>query len=544
MAYLFREIRLNADRTVLNPLLEPETVAKISITGVTGRGETVAVAPEEVRFSARPIFTYGRDEVVSVDAQGVVKPVNGGYALVEAVWTGGGYSLTASVKIIVRPFYHEYHKTITGKLFMAIEEWGSLKNPPSDVRDESVLVTFEEALDIFRRLDKITCGMPKIVYLVGWQRGGHDHGYPAFDEVNPKLKRAQDPDARTSMRWLIREAKKYNTAVSVHINASDAWSDSKLFGLYRENHILAENEDGSLKAINGFDAQRAHGGVYSVQVCLKRLWETGFFRDRIHELLALIPELADTHTIHLDNWQAVGSPRLGITQADDEEAIKEMALWLRSIGLDVTSEGSFHGRTQPMTGLQPMTWWDTPYDASVMPPSLYCGGRVSRWDADPRFGDSIQLENAVQTNLRRGRDVMDGLQEEFCLYTLPWQFLNSFLLESFDGETAVYAGGVKAYLEKGVPMIMWNDTVIRRGTTMFVPMLWKEDRQIMMYGFRDSYLPTVLPEGWEDVEAVDILYADPRGLEEPVLEQVLPTPGGRFSFAPQTRCAYIVRPHK
>ena len=54
----------------------------------------------------------------------------------------------------------------------------------------------------------------------------------------------------------------------------------------------------------------------------------------------------------------------------------------------------------------------------------------------------------------------------------------------------------------------------------------------------------VLPEGWEDVEAVDICYVDPSGNEEPALEAVLPTPGGRFAFAPQTRCAYIVRPHK
>jgi hypothetical protein len=36
-------------------------------------------------------------------------------------------------------------------------------------RDCRVHLTFAQALDVIERLDRITCGAPKIVYLVGWQ---------------------------------------------------------------------------------------------------------------------------------------------------------------------------------------------------------------------------------------------------------------------------------------------------------------------------------------------------------------------------------------
>jgi hypothetical protein len=52
-----------------------------------------------------------------------------------------------------------------------------------------VYLTFAQALEVIRKLDHLTCGVPKLVYLVGWQFDGHDSKYPAWNEVNRYLKR-------------------------------------------------------------------------------------------------------------------------------------------------------------------------------------------------------------------------------------------------------------------------------------------------------------------------------------------------------------------
>lgn len=269
----------------------------------------------------------------------------------------------------------------------------------------------------------------------------------------------------------------------------------------------------------------------------------------------MLPELLDSHTIHIDAWVATASADNSITAEDEDDAMRKMFVYLRNMGMDVTSEGSAWAREQPMTGLQPMCWWDTPYHPSIMPPSLYCGGRISREDGDPRFGDSMHVEGSVRTNLARGRDALYGIQDEFCMYTLPWRFLNEFRLLSFDGNTAVYEDGVKAYLNNGVPVIYWNETKIRCGTTLMIPVFWKKEREMILYGFRETYFSVKLPSAWNDVTAVDLYYIDPLGKEEPRLEiEAFPITDGTLAISADTRSLYptptldprtmyVMRPH-
>jgi hypothetical protein len=52
-----------------------------------------------------------------------------------------------------------------------------------------------KALDVIRRIDNQTLGIPKIIYLVGWQYNGHDSKYPAWFGGNETLKRPQDANS-------------------------------------------------------------------------------------------------------------------------------------------------------------------------------------------------------------------------------------------------------------------------------------------------------------------------------------------------------------
>ncbi|MDR2119438.1 MAG: endo-alpha-N-acetylgalactosaminidase family protein, partial [Tannerella sp.] len=124
------------------------------------------------------------------------------------------------------PRRHAYHQTFWMKIFLSevdaelydkVED-GRRQGKMRDKGESRVVATFEQALEIIRKTDRLTLGIPKIVYLVGWQYNGHDSKYPAWSEVNPLLKRPQDSTALQSMKWLMDEAFKYNTTVSVHIN--------------------------------------------------------------------------------------------------------------------------------------------------------------------------------------------------------------------------------------------------------------------------------------------------------------------------------------
>src|SRR5437773_12134962 len=92
-----------------------------------------------------------------------------------------------------------------------------------------VCLTFEQALDVIERLDRVTCGALKIVYLVGWQYDGHDSKYPAWGEVNHRLKRAQDGSALESLKWLMREGRMHCMTVRLHITALEAYEDGTLW---------------------------------------------------------------------------------------------------------------------------------------------------------------------------------------------------------------------------------------------------------------------------------------------------------------------------
>ena len=544
MQPIYSSIKLQADTYSLNPLLNPGCTAHLTVLGIRGDGSTCEIPSSQVEFSATTLLTCNDEKVASIDKDGTLTPHVGGYVRVDAVYICRGSGLTSSVNIVVRPFFHEYHKTLTFKLFLAMEPYGSLRHETTPVRDDSVLLDFSETANLLADIDRLTYGMPKICYLVGWQRGGHDHLYPAFNEINPKLKRPCDKNAAESLRWLIREGKKYNTAVSLHINFIDALDDSPLWQEYADNDLFCRDENGNVRPALGFESISDKYGVKSANIIQKKFLDSGFFHKRMKELLDLLPELRDTHTIHIDNWRADGCPYMGISREDDEEALRTMFHWFRDQGIDVTSEGSFHGRNEPMTGLQPMTYWDTPYHPSVMPTNLYCGGRRARRDTDPRFGDTIHVENTVRQNISRGYPAAEGILDEFCLYTLPWQFLNNFRLLSFDGNTAEYSDNVRAYIDNGVPMIYWEKCCIRNGTSMFVPLFWRDEPCAIMYSFRDSMFDITFPESWGKVTSVNIYYMDRLGHREPeLINENYPVNGGTMIIFNDCRRTCLVRPN-
>ena len=373
-----------------------------------------------------------------------------------------------------RPYLHPYHQVLVMKIFLAE------KQPNEGCK---VYLTFEQALEVIRKLDHLTCAIPKIVYLVGWQYNGHNSKYPSWAEVNPRLKRPQDQTAAESLRWLMTEGFKYHTTVSLHINMFDAYRDSPLWQTYLEHDIIAKDENGNLLKGEVGDVAvatpRPDTQIYYISYA--REWETGFARKRIDGLLAMLP-IQRAGTIHIDAFHSLRpiphaypqekypglskqdtriSPYLGYSLEKEVAAQRKIFRYFRDQGVDVTSEGSTFLRPDAFVGLQPMAWhYDAP--APDIPPSLYCG--------TPMPGEA---------EIRRDPKNLSGLLEQFCLRVVPWYYANN---------TTASKGQQK----------------MRDGDDLCMPALWKEKLLVAYTRQGCADKSWQLPPGWSGVRRVVI----------------------------------------
>lgn len=506
-------IALSVDKKVIQLVRVKGDAATLTLTAHYADGTQRVLAPSEAAFTVKTKSASGNVEVAVVEGFKTI-PREGGTATIEAVVKQGDKECRAATDVVVAPFYRDYHQALVLKLFMGMEgtpverlEKEALFQKPRDV-----LCTFEEALEVIRKTDNLTRGIPKIIYLVGWQKGGHDHGYPAWDEVNPRMKRAQDPAALESLRWLIREARQYNTTVSLHINMVDAYKQSPLWDEYVAKDCFAKDENGEL-LVGGIQMQ----GEDMYNVVYPKEWEAGLAQRRIDGLIQMIPELKEGHTIHIDvfianrdnakpisPWHAKPENG-GLTPDKYVETQRKIFHYWRDRGFDVTGEGIFwaHPPGEGFTGLQAMSWWypdDKKYQMEV-PECLMARGRTHReGDGDFRFASSMHGEEIWQQD----KDAMPGFLGMFCRTTLPWYYLSRLERVKFEKDVLFYSDGVVARAEQGRKTIRKGDFVLREDDNLFVPVLWKE-KEIVAYsktGYENKAWR--LPSEWTNVTRVDL----------------------------------------
>jgi hypothetical protein len=531
-------IIVEADSTVLNPVLEPGVCAHLRVRGVFADGRTMILPAEDIVYGTRNKLASGRDPVVALEGNKAI-PKDGGIATITAVAAYGGRTAVATLDIVVRPYYREYHQTLVLKLDMGMEG-----TPVARLAGEAlfqkphheVLCTFAQALEVIRKTDNLTRGIPKIIYLVGWQKGGHDHLYPSWDSVNALLKRPQDSTALESLRWLIVAARRYHTTVSLHINMVDAYRSSPLWDEYVKKDVFARDRNGRLLAR---DIEIQGDSMYIVSYT--REWEEGLAQRRIDRLITMIPELREGHTIHIDAfidrsemeptlspWHAMPQHG-GIDIYREAETQHKIFRYWRSKGFDVTGEGLFwaHPPGEGFYGLQPMSWWyptDISYQMETPEYLSARGGTDRHGDGDFRFGNSMHGEEIYLAD-------MDSLPEflgQFCRNTLPWYYLSRHDRLALIHDTLFYSDDVQAAMEGTHKIIRRNDFVLRDGDDLFVPALWA-GKEIIAYS-REGYASHswLLPADWRNVISVDIYRITISGPE--LVNQSRPVAGHRLSL--------------
>lgn len=440
------------------------------------------------------------------------------------------FTMVASQLYAQNPFFKDYSKIWTTKMFLS---------RPDGKGGCQINLTFEQALEVIKEADNLSLGVPKIVYLVGWQYGGHDDKYPAFFEANNLLKRDEDSSGIESLRWLMREAKKFHTTISLHINMTDAYDDSPLWKEYVEKDLISKNHDGSLKVIGEYNGRKAY------QINYRNEWEAGMTQWRIDRLLEALPELREAGTIHSDAWIARDSEGHRETIVTEALYQQKAALYWRAKGIDITTEWVM----DYMMGYVPLYWHFNGYtqnDYLKYPASICCGVglnpdlKKSDFGLGFLFGESCYGEPFWgKENWTKGRSIED----DFFLKFPHFYFLNHFDRLSVEGtgdsRIANYSDGVKVSLADQT-ITQWG-RIIRKGNTFFIPALWREDRGVIAYSTEAGEKLFDTPFNWSGSKRVQIMQITKKGLKE-LTEKKLS--GDKFSLRMEAKIPYYIVPVK
>ena len=387
-------------------------------------------------------------------------------------------------------FRHTYSQCLTYKIFCA-----------DKAHPDKNLTTFSDALNIIRVIHDVTGGLEQVVYLVGWQFDGHDSKYPAWSEVNPHLKRAQDPDARTSFLWLAEEAKKYNAFVSVHINMSDAYETSPLWKEYRDNGLIILGKDGQPRKAGVW------GGEQSYLVDKTKEWKSGYAKRRIDALVALLPFLRESGSVHIDAFGLIGQ----------DEALRQAVYGIfdywRGLGIDVTTEFF----DLDLVGRLPMVYHLNLSEENRIkyPAGVICGGgdggnqrhaaKPSGWAHLPEAGCLYEEAWGVSIDhdLGGGPRATLGIVGKICTRTLPWYFLNQHRPLSYENKPERYRVLFSEGIESEVRpsdrhlTVSGNGRVLVDGGDVFMPARWTKDNEWFVYSRNGGTRAWPVPDAWK-----------------------------------------------
>lgn len=434
-----------------------------------------------------------------------------------------------------RVYMNAYHQMQVMKIMLSM---------PDGKGGTNVYYTFEQVLSVIKQLDAVSRGIPKLIFLVGWQYNGHDDKYPAWFEVNNALKRACDATGRESILWLAKEARKYNTQISVHVNMTDAYQESPLWNEYFNKGLISRNEDGTPLQIGVWNNLKAY------QVCYKNEWNSGYAVKRINALLELLPFIQESGAIMIDAFFSRENPYEHISQEEEESYQRRIFRYFREKGIDVTHE-SFNRLREGkdhFIGVTPWFLWFDAMEADYMkyPAYLVTGGAsypfINQFPELAKellqlgflFGMSGRGEDCfgdINNNLMPVKDWLKKYRYQFYTGTLPYVYLNRYRRERLVGEEneriVYYNDNLISSLKDST--IVHHGRLLRDKNNIFMPAIWRAEREYIAYsvdGYKDKSWQ--LPPDWSDVYSVDIYRITSDGLFK---KEVIICEEGKITFS-------------
>ncbi|MCX7017298.1 MAG: endo-alpha-N-acetylgalactosaminidase family protein, partial [Candidatus Sumerlaeota bacterium] len=347
----------------------------------------------------------------------------------------------------------------------------TLKNAPNP----TVYTTFDQGLEIIKKLSNLTHGAKQIIYLVGWQHEGHDSRYPDLSVVNHWL------GGKEKLLALMEEAKRYNAVVSLHVNCDAAYKDSPGW----DPDIVCRGPDGELAQWETQHGQPAWHISHYKDV------KKGSAQKRIDDLLAMLPIQSSIHYDAFrytnESWEPDGhidmtAEMLGVDKIVDYYAQRGITITIESFGANPGLAGKMRGS------------WHLSTEDEFFPFLLHRRwvGGGSKKPEDVAYGVSIlaHFENATTP-------------AEMCDQYYLWGLVSSFLrhremtrVANEDGRLVVEYGKscVAEYDKSAKEFRLTADGIsVAKGDDRFVPV---SDREILVYSKSGGAMDWRLPAAW------------------------------------------------
>lgn len=427
------------------------------------------------------------------------------YLFILLVWLFFVGYTPASKAQTAYPFGRDLSQTMTFKIMLRCATADQVSN-----------LDLGGVLKYIKQIDNITRGLPKVVILGGYQQDGHDHQYPWWTPADNTLFAPGGLKGKAAVTWLMKEALKYHTHCTFHVNPFDAYMESPKWNYYAGKDLLCREADGSYLKGNKW------WGRQSYFVDLVNEWKAGVTKERIDNLVNAFPQLKATGVLYFDNiTQYPASPYHGQTSNDQRNTIKQIARYLKNTyGIQLIGE---YGDKQLYGYLsQGITWDWGEYSLGInpmeIPPYLMCGGRDiahdkllnQRLDIKPAlqvFGSSVQLEDI------QFQRFPDRAQREFAHHTLTYFNLNRLLRKNYKVDDGKYTlslsdNTVSSY-KNGLHTITRNGNLIKSGYDIFMPVYWLDHPETMCYSLDGNKRTWVFPKTWDKVTSADIYSVTP-----------------------------------
>ena len=381
-------------------------------------------------------------------------------------------------------FKYDYSKTLWMKLFLAEPDFAS--------NTSKIYATFEQALDIIQKVDNITQGIRKIVYLVGYQGLGHDDCWPEMHIVNDNLKRACDATGRESLIWLMEEAKQYNTIVSLHANVADLVVEDGIFHELAAADAICNDIHGKPAVLQILNGRNCYKTSY------KQLWESGIFKRLFDTLCETLP-IREAGTLHLDNFCIAESLNPQTYVEEQDEARNKMLDYMYAQGVEITTEYTYreaHFRhespdhpnrvmyAQAGEDMTPVPVGSVPFRTLGRIPGVWHATDMSIqdcMDSPPSLLSGYPVDSArygVFCGTTRGEGIWKDIGidaakwgpvfiKDFCTNQLPYAYLNRYQRLSYtEDPDAEYAKKYTVQFSDGVVSCSANGSITKNGVVL------------------------------------------------------------------------------
>jgi hypothetical protein len=372
----------------------------------------------------------------------------------------------------------------------------------------------DKILADIRIVDTVTRGIAKVVVLPGLQKA--EPGYAPWDSHWPSFSPLRDGLARPgvnetsdeAVRWLMTEARKHNTQVTFHLDLNGVCDHDLLFQLYKDNGLVIFGDDFA---------------DFPAAINRKREFELGFFQKRIDAIVERFPELKQTKLVKTD-WNIAYTGK-NYSLQDHVNAEKKCLEYLKKKhGIEVITELVQSHHPENLYGMRPMAmsfWRNSTIEKMDAPAYVFCGGgsQGGSWEAgkcsfslqELLFGATIQVEGRLPGAEKDYCDSPGGeykLCRDFCYSILAWYYLNRLLRVSYkENDEVQFSNGVRSFVENGSVSITRDSEYIRQGGDLFIPALWRNNREIMAWSETGySNRKWKLPPEWHGVDKVDVYW--------------------------------------